>query len=117
MGKGMFDGPLLGKETPEIDMSCDPTIHELVRCIDLQAQRLIDLETTVSDLMRQARLQCPPTGYNEAKERIETRAREQRMFSRTGLIPDEIIDRIVGEAKKCQTRNAEKSKPSSGDRS
>ncbi len=70
--------------------------------------RITDLEATVSELMRQARLQGTRTGYDEANKRIERRAREQRMFDRMEITPDEIMNRIAGEAEKCQTPNVQK---------
>lgn len=67
--------------------------------------RITDLETTVSGLIRRR----SPSGYNEALERIERRAREQRMFDRTEMAPNEIMNRIVDKANKCQTPNVQKS--------
>ncbi len=77
-----------------------PDDQPLIRVL---LERIVDLETTVADIAAYHK----PTGYHEAAERIEKRAREQRMFDRTGMTPDEIVDRIVGEAKKCQTQIAE----------
>ena len=77
-----------------------------VALINQLLDRVVDLETTLNELRRAADLYGPAeTRYHEAAERIEKRAREQRMFERTGMTPDQIMDRIVGKAKKCQTQN------------
>ena len=52
----------------------------------------------------QASVHPAKTVYHEAAERIDKRSREQRLFDRTGMTPDEIVDRIVGEANKWQTK-------------
>ena len=83
-----------------------PDDQPLIRVL---LERVVDLEATVTELLRNVEL--APGGrslLSEAKERIEKRARGQRLFDRTGMTPDEIVDRIVGEAKKCQTQNERK---------
>ena len=64
---------------------------EFDELIEQLLERIVDLETTVADLTTYHK----PTGYDEAFERIEIRAREQRIFDRTGMTPDEIMEQNV----------------------